>query len=213
MFLKHENGRSSSRVLLFLTLFLLLGLSAARAQEDGWKLFMKGRDMYDGAQFDSAIVYFDRALERLSPDARLYIDASFYRASAYNKKGQDSLAGACLREMLLRNPDEQLPQALAGFAAFFDSVKVAMNSHRLSVDSKPEGAAVSLDGSPMGQTPLTIESVRSGKTCRLTVRKDHYSTEEISLRIGRDTSLALQLNWVPDTVYCLLYTSPSPRDS
>lgn len=94
-----------------------------------------------------------------------------------------------------------LAAGLLGWAAFFrrDASRV------LSIDSRPGAAAVFLDGTPLGSTPLR-QVVVKGKAELLRLEKPDYQTLEVRLQ-PEDSDLILRLQPAPFEV--AVHTEPA----
>jgi hypothetical protein len=77
-------------------------------------------------------------------------------------------------------------------------VELATQSARLIIDSRPSGAAVTIDGVPRGATPCTLEHL-AGQTVRLELALNRHETyvESISLAAGQTYEIAPTLSPLP----------------
>jgi tetratricopeptide (TPR) repeat protein len=192
---RQKSHRILNWMLPFCLLLLACGVSTARAQE-GKARIKDGRDRYFGAYFDEAIKYLQEAFEDSSLD---YGDSTFgysFLAASSAKLGRLEDRDKYFRKILRRNIDARLRDELEEFFQSFEAVRAQVKSEhpcRLTVASAPEGAAVHVDGSFRGQTPLAIESLPSGNTYAVMLTKAGYDTIETSLHVSGDTSLVVEL--------------------
>ena len=192
---RQESHRVLNWLLPLCLLLLVSEVSIAQAQE-GQAWIKDGRDRYFGAYFDEAIRYFQEALTDTSLD---YGDSTIvysFLAASNAKLGRLAGRDEYFRKILRRNIDARLRDGLEEFSQDFEVVRAQVKSEhpcRLTVASTPEGAAVYIDGSARGQTPLAIESLPSGSTYAVMLTKTGYDTTETDLHISQDTSLVVEL--------------------
>jgi tetratricopeptide (TPR) repeat protein len=195
---RQESHRVLNWLLPLCLLLLVSGVNIARAQA-GQVRIKDGRDKYFGAYFDEAIRYFQEALRDSSLD---YGDSTVvysFLAAANAKLGRFQDRDEYFKKILRRNVDARLRDELEEFFPNFEAVRAQVKSERpcrLTVASTPEGAAVYIDGTARGQTPLAIESLPSGNTYAVLLTKTGYDTTETDVHISQDTSLVVELREV-----------------
>lgn len=206
--------------LALVPLLLTLGAGVAGAQGgEGWKWFQKGVAKYGDADFDSALVYFGRALQDQLLLPKLQTDARFYLAFSHLKMGDSSSADVQIDAIRQRNPEEELPPIpeFEEFKGYYNSKKGAVC--RLEVNTRPAGATVFLDNAERGPSPQTFENLKPGKVYAVRAEKQDYISTAVSVPVNGDTALTLELKWggkprdtivIRDTIKVIKYVNVGP---
>jgi formylglycine-generating enzyme required for sulfatase activity len=122
------------------------------------------------------------------------------------------LAGghALLVSLAGRKPVTLSAQIVAGTAPRFDDIVLPPADGRLSLDSNPPGASVSVDGAFQGTTPIQL-TLSSGTAHELRLTKSGYETSEKRVTLVPDEQHELRLTLPPQ--YGTVFITARPADA
>lgn len=151
--------------------------------------FQQGVEAYKEQRFTDAVRLFLEA-DGLAPSANL----SFNVARAYERLEDFSGALRWYRDFLRRNPSAPNAATVQERVAELSAKLAERGLQQVTLLSDPAGATVTLDGQPLGVTPLTRD-LPPGQY-RLRLRRDGYREHESQLTVApdvaRDVSLSLE---------------------
>lgn len=134
----------------------------------------RGREFQEQLKPDRAIQHLQAALKTLRGmgaalvDLALLEEAHFLLGTTYQSLGKNSSADEHYRMVLLLRPDRVLDEAevnplvVERFELVRQNLSAALPGS-ISVISQPPGGRVTLDGRPVGRTPLTMSGVLPGE--------------------------------------------------
>ncbi len=134
--------------------------------------YSKGIGLIAVGDFNGAAELLTTALDKFKKnaselgDAAPIVDATFKLAEAQFKANDQEMARSTLFKALALNPaGEALESSGQAYKQFFDSVRSGMSRNgkgSLTVQTTPAGLAVSVDGQPRGNGPVTLEDLPVG---------------------------------------------------
>lgn len=146
-------------------------------REQANRLFKAGLALYDKADYKGALAMYERANKLfVSPQIE------FNMALAREKMGQPALAAVHYERFLSKADQLAYPRKVKAVKAKLAALRKKLATVTVSYATK--GAAVDLDGKPVGKTPLGHRLYRKPGEFRLTVKKDGYRLFQKSLRLG-----------------------------
>ena len=211
-----STGRALNWLLPLFLLLLVPQVNIAQAQA-GRGSIIEGVGRYDDGDFDGAIRCFQTALTDLK---LIYTDSTValsYLGACNAKLERLEARDSSFETVLRRNRYEVLPKELrddSDLAQAFETIRLQIvreYCRQIEVGSTPTGAEVYLGGSAVGRTPVTIDSLQTGKTYTIAVQKSGYYAGEVTLDIVGDTSLTVDLRKLPETVVQVKYVYMQPR--
>jgi len=146
----------------------------------------RGQELFVRLKPDLAILEFEGALRSLEavfadlPRLDDLAEAHLGLGVTYQAKGQEDLAAREYLRVLLLQPERQLDEAvysplvLERFGRMREQLATSLRGS-VSLLSQPPGAEVSMDGRPVGATPITIPGVAPGAHY-FALRLDGYRT-------------------------------------
>lgn len=140
-------------------------------------------------------------VESEPPGARVVVNGNLLNSptptSIQTLADQKSTVRVLLAGYLPFESRVDVPQAGADVKATLQKGKPDLA--KLHVESSPNGAIVSINGNPVGNTPLTLEKVGAG--VELTMRLDlkGYYTHGVLFTLRKDESREIGINLLPDT--------------
>lgn len=162
-------------------------------EQQAAQAFARGRQQYDGGQFDAALQSFREALELApSPNARLYVGRSLRRlnrlAEAYNElrrtaQEADRRAATEPRYAATRETARDEASGLVSSVAFVTLV----------VSNAPSGAEVTVDGQRTGPAIWGSPLARAPGRARIEARAEGMQpiALDVELRAGADTRVRI----------------------
>jgi tetratricopeptide (TPR) repeat protein len=148
------------------------GSSGNAGLDEATSDYNKGIGLIAVGDFNGAAELLTTALDKFKKnaselgDATPVVDATFKLAEAQFKANDQEMARSTLFKALALNPaGEALESSGQAYKQFFDSVRSGMSRNgkgSLTVQTTPAGLAVSVDGQPRGNGPVTLEDLPVG---------------------------------------------------
>ena len=148
------------------------GSSGNAGLDEATSDYSKGIGLIAVGDFNGAAELLTTALDKFKKnaselgDANPVVDATFKLAEAQFKANDQEMARSTLFKALALNPaGEALESSGQAYKQFFDSVRSGMSRNgkgSLTVQTTPAGLAVSVDGQPRGNGPVTLEDLPVG---------------------------------------------------
>lgn len=152
--------------------------------------FSTAMEVFDSPNQAASIEAFKKVIDALAghrglpPEAGLLLKKSYeYRARALFNKGDDATCNADLRSLIAIDPGYQIDKTAVSpkFYNLFENIRISSIGF-LRIASVPPGAAVYLDGEPIGQTDLADRAAITGThSLRLSRKGFEEVTEEITV--------------------------------
>ena len=153
------------------------GAEPNQKREQANKLFKAGLALYDTGDYKNALAMYQRANTLFhSPQIE------FNMALTREKMGQPALAAVHYERFLSKADQLAYPRKVKAVKAKLAALRKKLATVTVSYATK--GAAVDLDGKPVGKTPLGHRLYRKPGEFQLTVKKDGYRLFQKSLRLG-----------------------------
>ncbi len=114
--------------------------------------YAEGVEAYRGARYVDAVRLFLEA-DAISPSAAL----SYNIARAYEKLADDAQTLRWYRNYLRLNPQAKNASEVEGYIRSLSGALAKRGIQQMTVLTSPAGATVTIDGTPLGVTPLTVE--------------------------------------------------------
>ncbi|MSP60447.1 MAG: PEGA domain-containing protein [Myxococcales bacterium] len=160
--------------------------------EEAKRHFTQGVALYNDANFGGALVEFQAAYEAHRNPALLYNIGLAEKALFHYVEAIDSLA-KCIAEdrAMAAERRAELQQLIAEMRALLAEVTISV---------APEGAAVALDGQPLGVSPLAPLRIAAGHHVIEVVADGHRPLRrEVTVVAGMPLTVALSLEALPST--------------
>ena len=166
--------------------------------------YSKGIGLIAVGDFNGAAELLTTALDKFKKnaselgDATPIVDATFKLAEAQFKANDQEMARSTLFKALALNPaGEALESSGQAYKQFFDSVRSGMSRNgkgSLTVQTTPAGLAVSVDGQPRGNGPVTLEDLPVGDHW-VTVAGEggQFAGQVISVQRGRTATAKVDI--------------------
>jgi hypothetical protein len=152
--------------------------------------YEEGVDAYRGAHYVDAVRLFLEA-DAISPSAAL----SYNIARAYEKLADDAQTLRWYRDYLRRNPQATNASEVQGYVRSLSNGLAKQGLQQLTVLTSPPGATVTIDGTPLGVSPLTVELRPGRHETLLSLRGFSDFTE--SFELPRATPIDLNVSLTP----------------
>jgi len=146
-------------------------------REQANKLFKAGLALYESRDYKGALSMYERA-NKLYPSPQI----EFNMALAREKMGQPAQAAVHYERFLSKADQLAYPMKVKVVRAKLKALQKKLATVTVSYATK--GAAVDMNGKPIGKTPLGHRIYRKPGEFRLTIRKDGYKLFQKSLRLG-----------------------------
>jgi len=127
--------------------------------------YEEGVEAYRATHYADAVRSFLDA-DALSPSAAL----SYNIARAYEKLADDAQTLRWYRDYLRRSPDAKNANEVEGYVRSLSEALAKRGIQQLTLLTSPAGATVTIDGTPLGVSPLTVE-LRPGSHSALVSRR------------------------------------------
>jgi tetratricopeptide (TPR) repeat protein len=154
--------------------------------------YEQGVDAYRADRYADAVRLFLEA-DAISPSAAL----SYNIARAYEKLEDDAQTLRWYRNYLRLNPEAPNAAQVREFVRTLAEALAKKGIQQLTILSTPVGATVSIDGSPLGVTPLTVELSPGRHTALLTLRGFSDAQTHFDLPAASPLDLPVQLKPAP----------------
>ncbi len=169
--------RAVISVLLLLALATPGGALADSARERANKLFKAGLARYDAKDYKGALSLYEQANKLFNSP-----QIEFNMALSREKLGQPALAAVHYERFLGKADQLAYPKKVKAVKAKLAALRKKLAT--VSVSYATRGAAVDMDGKPVGKTPLGHRIYRKPGEFRLTVKKDGYRIFQKNLKLG-----------------------------
>ncbi len=184
--------------------------AAPAHQLTGKELMALGEESYGIGDYDKALVNFKDALPLLTdaPDKakaheRLgYIYAAFGQMDNVYNEFVEALK---LDPGIMMDPNQASPKI---YEAYKKARDIVVHEGTLAVNCDPAGAAVFLDGKPIGESPVKMEHITEGEYT-LTLKKPGYETSTGKITIKKDVTLTVEDKLVEARGEVTINTEPS----
>jgi len=109
-------------IIFFIFLIDLIIVNVLYAQDQGWRVINEGCDDYENSQFNTAINKLTRAFTDPSLSYKESIVGYSHLSASYLQLENVSLGRNYIKKILVRNPEEPLPNVLAEFEDDWDYI-------------------------------------------------------------------------------------------
>ncbi|HEY5376604.1 MAG TPA: PEGA domain-containing protein [Polyangiaceae bacterium] len=168
--------------------------------------YQQGVEAYRAERYADAVRLFLEA-DALEPSAAL----SYNIARAYEKLADDAQTLRWYRNYLRLNPEAPNAADVQQFVRTLSEALAKKGIQQLSVLSTPSSATVSIDGNPLGVTPLTVELPPGAHSALLTLRGFSDAQVRFTLTVATPIDLRVQLQPAPAQPTSLVAAEPRGR--
>lgn len=169
--------RTVISVLLVLALAAPGGANAETAREQANRLFKSGLERYDAGDYKGALALYQQANKLFNSP-----QIEFNMALSREKLGQPALAAVHYERFLSQADQLAYPKKVKAVKAKLAALRKKLAT--VTVSYATRGAAVDMDGKPVGKTPLGHRLYRKPGEFRLTVKKDGFRIFQKNLKLG-----------------------------
>jgi tetratricopeptide (TPR) repeat protein len=166
--------------------------SEDQRRESAKAKYKQGVDAYSNEHYADAVRLFLEA-DALSPSAAL----SYNIARAYEKLADDAQTLRWYRNYLRLSPSATNAADVQKYVAVLSDALAKKGIQQVTVLSAPVGATVSIDGTPLGVTPLTVELRPGEHALSLSARSYADASQRFTLAASTPIDLQIQLEPAP----------------
>jgi tetratricopeptide (TPR) repeat protein len=160
----------------------------AQRRESAKAEYEQGVDAYSNQHFADAVRLFLEA-DALSPSAAL----SYNIARAYEKLADDAQTLRWYRNYLRLSPDAAKAADVQKYVQALSAALAKKGIQQVTVLSTPAAATVSIDGTPLGVTPLTVELRPGQHSLSLSLRGYTDASQRFTLPASTPVDLPVRL--------------------
>jgi hypothetical protein len=182
--------------------------AAAQPVELARMRYRQGVEAYDAGKYRIAVDYFLEA-DHLAPNAAL----SFNIARAYEKLDDPAATLRWYRDYLRRDLEVPDRSAVEDRIHAMEARLAQKGVQQLTVLSDPEGAAVTLDGRPMGLTPWTSEVAPGSHALVLSLDGHAPEARTVALAADHAQDVVITLSAVSASAVSPTLPAASPNES